>query len=88
MRQETITVLSKDELTVIIPEQTTIRKAETDEIIDINQLELLPHIDKPPLQNNHWEDPTPIPTPTSTVPISIVTKLEGEVSIENTEVVF
>lgn len=79
---ERITVLSKAELTVIIPEHTTIRNASEDKEIAIEQLLLLPEIDADIQKTDARQEPARMEEQSAIMPEIITITNEGEVALD------
>jgi cysteine-rich repeat protein len=80
-----VTVLKKAELTVIIPENTSIRKAEGNETVSVDDLLLLPEVTENIEKSHTWQEPVPLDTETMLAPEVITITNEWEVIIDPTE---
>lgn len=81
---ESITVLHKAELTVIIPENTTIRKAVWNEEVWVDQLLLLPNLLDQVEKMHDWQEPTPVEyNDPSLIPETITVSNNWEVALDS-----
>ena len=79
---ERITVLSKAELTVVIPENTTIRNASRNqEIVAIDELLLLPEVNTEIQKTNERQEPAHVEGKSPLIPEIVTITNQGEVAL-------